>query len=200
MTATRRRAQPWPRAAFNGRELSCNDGLLPPRQFDERHGFTRRLAACREDRRQAGRVQALQWHAIRWRIETFHKILKSGCRVEAAKLRKADRLVNLGAVCCVLSWRTLWATVLNRTAPNLPATSAFAPRELRVLDAAVQDRAAAAASNKGVARYLAKLARLGGYRARASDPPPGKEIVWRGWSRLTDLSLGATVGAKLVGN
>ena len=49
--------QPRIRAGFDGGELSSNGGLLPLRQFDERHGLTRRLAACLGDRRQAGKVQ-----------------------------------------------------------------------------------------------------------------------------------------------
>jgi hypothetical protein len=43
-------------------------------------------------------IEKLDWYALRWKIETFHKILKSGCKVEQAKLRTADRLVNLIAV------------------------------------------------------------------------------------------------------
>jgi hypothetical protein len=48
--------------------------------------------------------------------------------------------------------------------------------------------------------YLIKLARLGGYLAHAHDPPPGNKVMWRGLSRLTDIELGATIGAQLVGN
>lgn len=50
-------------------------------------------------------VEKLQWYALRWKIEVFHKILKSGCRVEESGLRTAERLVRLVAVCCILSWR-----------------------------------------------------------------------------------------------
>ena len=32
------------------------------------------------------------------------------------------------------------------------------------------------------------------------DPPPGNMVMWRGLSRLTDIKLGAIIGAKLVGN
>jgi hypothetical protein len=35
--------------------------------------------------------------------------------------------------------------------------------------------------------------------ARASDPPPGNLVMWRGLSRLTDIVLGFEA-AKLVGN
>ena len=34
-------------------------------------------------------------YASRWKIETYHTILKSGCKAEESKLRTAERLVNL---------------------------------------------------------------------------------------------------------
>jgi len=40
---------------------------------------------------------------------------------------------------------------------------------------------------------------LGGYLARAHDPPPGNLVVWRGLARLNDLALGAEFGFTLVG-
>ena len=53
---------------------------------------------------------------------------------------------------------------------------------------------------RNLSHYLIKIARLGGYLARASDPPPGNIVMWRGLSRLTDIELGALIGAKIVGN
>jgi hypothetical protein len=35
-------------------------------------------------------LEKLSWYSMRWKIETFHKILKSGCRAEASKLRTAE--------------------------------------------------------------------------------------------------------------
>jgi hypothetical protein len=49
-------------------------------------------------------IEKLQWYASRWKIEIFHKILKSGCQAERSKLRTAERLVNLLATFCILSW------------------------------------------------------------------------------------------------
>jgi hypothetical protein len=59
-------------------------------------------------------LEQLAWYAMRWRIETFHKILKSGCRSEASKLRRAERIANLIGVFCILSWRIFWMTMMNR--------------------------------------------------------------------------------------
>jgi hypothetical protein len=39
-------------------------------------------------------IEKVNWYATRWKIETFHKILKSGCRAEESQLRTAERLVN----------------------------------------------------------------------------------------------------------
>jgi hypothetical protein len=43
-------------------------------------------------------IEKISWYAMRWKIETFHKILKSGCRAEESQLRTAERLVNLISV------------------------------------------------------------------------------------------------------
>lgn len=143
-------------------------------------------------------VEKVLWYAQRWKIETFHKILKSGCKAEEVKLRTADRLVNLLAVFCILSWRIFWMTMINRTAPDVTANVVFTDLELRLLDALVKDKAGH--RDKTLATYLVKLARLGGYLARANDSPPGNMVMWRAISRLTDIELGATVVTKLVGN
>jgi hypothetical protein len=144
-------------------------------------------------------VEKLDWYARRWKIELYHKILKSGCRAEDAKLRTAERLVNLLAVFCVLAWRVFWLTMLNRTAPDASPRLVLTNLEIRVLDQLVT-RHHGQPRTKTLAHYLTKIARLGGYLARAHDPPPGNMVMWRGLSRLTDIELGATLGARLVGN
>jgi hypothetical protein len=55
-------------------------------------------------------IEKLEWYALRWKIEVFHKILKSGCKAEESKLRTAQRLTNLIALFCILSWRVFWMT------------------------------------------------------------------------------------------
>ena len=60
-------------------------------------------------------VEKLRWYAMRWKIEVFHKILKSGCRVEEARLRTAERLVKLIAVFRILSWRVFRLTMIARS-------------------------------------------------------------------------------------
>ena len=136
-------------------------------------------------------IEKLEWYAQRWKIETFHKILKSGCRAEDAKLRTAERLVNLIAILCILSWRIFWLTMINRSAPTAPPLLALADVEITTLDRLKPDKNPS--EKKSLSLYLTKIACLGGYLARANDPPPGNMVIWRGWARLNDIVLGATI-------
>ena len=145
-------------------------------------------------------IEKLDWYSCRWKIEVFHKILKSGCKAEESKLRTADRIVNLISLFCILSWRIFWMTMINRTAPEAPPGLALTRSECHLLDQIVKEKTTPYAKEKRLSAYLIKVAQLGGYLARRNDPPPGNIVMWRGMSRLTDIQLGFQLGAALVGN
>jgi hypothetical protein len=145
-------------------------------------------------------IEKLNWYAMRWKIEVFHKILKSGCKAEDSKLRTAQRLANLISVFCILSWRVFWMTMLKRTTQDAPPNLALTDMEVTLLDHLVKDTSRSPIGARTLSHYLTKIARLGGYLARASDPPPGNMVMWKGMPRLTDIELGATIGARFVGN
>ncbi len=148
----------------------------------------------------ADAIEKLHWYAMRWKIEVFHKILKSGCKTEEAKLRTAERLVRLITVFCILAWRVFWMTMINRTMPDANLELAITSVEMKLLDRLIADKPTHFGELKPLSSYLIKIARLGGYLARTKDPPPGNIVMWRGLSRLTDNTLGAAIGAELVGN
>ncbi len=87
--------------------------------------------------------------------------------------------------------------MLNRSMSKAPASIAFTDTECQLLDRLIPDKRKS--KKRSLASYITKVARLGGYLARASDSPPGNIVMWRGLSRLTDIVLGFEV-AKLVGN
>ena len=152
-------------------------------------------------RKSAEAIEKINWYAMRWKIEVFHKIIKSGCKAEESRLRTADRLANLMALFCILSWRILWLTMLNRTKPNASPTTALTPTEIALLDKLICDTGNRKCAVGTLTFYLTKLARVGGYLARSRDPPPGIIVIWRGLTRLTDIQLGAEIASNpLVGN
>ncbi len=144
-------------------------------------------------------IEKLQWYALRWKIETFHKILKSGCKAEESRLRTAERLVNLIATFCILAWRIFWLTMLNRTVPQADLALAFTKLERQLLDRLTKTPRHLA-EVQSVACYLEKLAQLGGHLRRAHDPPPGNQLIWKGMARLTDIELGYLLAKENAGN
>jgi len=144
-------------------------------------------------------IEKLDWYALRWKIEVFHKIMKSGCKAEDSKLRTAECLVNLIATFCIMSWRIFWMRMLNRSTAGASPKFALTPLEIELLDRLVKDKATRSSQRKTLTNYLTKIAQLGGYLARASDPPPDNMVMWRGLARLTDIELGFILGAKSCG-
>jgi len=143
-------------------------------------------------------VEKLRWYALRWRIEIFFKILKSGCRAEDLKLREYERITKLISIYCILGWRVFWMTMMNREVQTAPASLALTEVEIKILDhlfPQVDQR-----RKKILSDYILKVARLGGYLARSSDPPPGNQIIWRGLKKLGEINIGVKIGLNFVGN
>ena len=80
-------------------------------------------------------VQCLRWYCLRWRIEDWHRVLKSGCRIEEIAHRSAERLSRAIAINLVIAWRIMLMTLLGRETPELPAEVLFSDLEIHVLGA-----------------------------------------------------------------
>jgi len=80
-------------------------------------------------------VEFLGWYSLRWRIEYWHRVLKTGCRIEGCAHRSAERLKRAIAIDLVIAWRIMLMTLLGREAPELPAEVLFTDLEIKVLDA-----------------------------------------------------------------
>ena len=74
----------------------------------------------------------------------------------------------------------------TRAAPQAPPEPAFTRTEIELLDRVAHDTSHNAQAPPLV-RNAIGLAQIGGYLARASDPPPGNMVMWRGMRRLTDI-------------
>jgi len=79
--------------------------------------------------------ECLRWYCLRWRIEDWHRVLKSGCRIEALQHKTAERLKRAIAINLVIAWRIMLMTLLGRECPDLPAEVLFSDPEIEVLQA-----------------------------------------------------------------
>jgi hypothetical protein len=79
--------------------------------------------------------ECLRWYCLRWRIEDWHRVLKSGCRIEALQHKTAQRLKRAITINLVIAWRIMLMTLLGRQCPDLPADVLFSDLEIEVLQA-----------------------------------------------------------------
>jgi hypothetical protein len=77
--------------------------------------------------------------------------------------------------------------MLGRVDPDAPPDLALTQSEIDLLDKLVADKSEKRPAIKTISHYLIKIARLGGYLARANDGPPGNKVIWRGLSRLFSI-------------
>jgi hypothetical protein len=144
----------------------------------------------------SGAVEKLGWYALRWKAEVFHKVMKSGCRAEEARLETAERLTKFLALIVVVSWRIFFVTMSARANPDVAPDSVLTSAEITALDQIDGTRARPRLKQHTLAEYLLQIAMLGGYLARNHDPPPGNMVAWRGMTRLHDIAIGISIGSN----
>jgi hypothetical protein len=84
--------------------------------------------------------QCLRWYTLRWRIEDWHRVLKSGCSIDKLMHESAERLRRAIAINLVIGWRIMLMTLLGRETPGLPAEVLFSDIEIRTLRAYAKKR------------------------------------------------------------
>lgn len=139
--------------------------------------------------------QCLREYSGRWRIEEWHKVLKSGCAVEEVAADTAEGLKRTIAINMVIAWRILLMTLLGRKSPDLPPQILFSDLEVRLLDAFAKSEKLEPPQT--LQRAVVLTGKLGGYRDRKSDPPPGVIVLWRGYVKLHAMCLGAALALGL---
>jgi Transposase DNA-binding/Transposase Tn5 dimerisation domain len=133
-------------------------------------------------------IERVQWYSCRWGIEVWHRILKSGCRIEARQLETAERLRRCLALYSVLAWRILYATMLARSVPEAPCSILLDPEEWQALYCAIHRVPQPPAEPPSLAQVVEWIARLGGFVGRRRRDHPGPEVLWRGFQHLSDLT------------
>jgi hypothetical protein len=133
--------------------------------------------------------ERLNWYARRWGIEVYHRILKSGCRVEARQLEQAHRLLNCLAIDLVVAWRIYHLTALGEKTPEVPCTIYFTDSEWKALCTFVSRTKTPPKLPPSLNEAVRLLGQLGGHLGRKRDGHPGTEVLWRGMTRLADIGL-----------
>jgi hypothetical protein len=131
-------------------------------------------------------LACVRYYRLRWLIEEFHFVLKSGCRVERLQLQDGHRLQRALTIYAGVAWWLLWITHLARSSPDAPCTVAFDTPSWQALVATTSRTLVLPSTPPTLRTTVRLLAALGGFRGRASDGEPGVQTLWRGLRRLHD--------------
>lgn len=135
-------------------------------------------------------LEKIRWYCLRWRIEVFHKILKSGLKVEECRLQTADRLRRYLTMMSIIAWRIFFITLIARDDPQLPCTAILGVEEWKVLYSKMHSGKKYPSEPPTIKEVVLWVAKLGGFLGRKNDGEPGPMVLWRGWKRLFDLTEG----------
>ena len=140
----------------------------------------------------------VEHYARRWRIEDWHRVLKSGCKVEELANRTAERLARAAAVNLVVAWRIFLMTLLGRDQPDLPPDALFSELEIKVLKAFAEHHRRPAPDTLALAVRL--VAQLGGHIYRPPRPAARHQghVAWRRRPRRHVHRISARHGATTL--
>ena len=137
--------------------------------------------------------ERVRWYRCRWFIDEFHKVLKSGCRLEDRRMHTVSALENLLAILTPIGLRLLRLRDLARLSPDQPATQLVSHEFVNIvalLDAHPQQEWT-------IRDLCCAIARFGGFLARTCDGFPGWQTLWNGWVFVQTVLLGVHLAAFL---
>lgn len=136
-------------------------------------------------------IKIVQYYCLRWTIEIYHKILKTGLKAENLQLETAHAIFAAISIMSIVGLRILDLRERLRVSPGDPAKeSGLDELELRVLGKYLKR------DLKTVKCVALAIGRLGGHQNRKSDGMPGVLSLWWGMSRF----LGIMEGVRLMTN
>lgn len=136
-------------------------------------------------------LEVVRIYKLRWRIEEYHLILKSGCGAEKLQFETAERLMKMISILAAIAMRLLALTYQARVAPDQPCTVVLTEDEWRALVTCIQGRPPPPnARPPTLKQAVLWIGKLGGHVGRKSDGMPGVRVMWRGWQ---DLQLATAI-------
>ena len=133
--------------------------------------------------------ERVDWYAARWLIEVYHKVLKSGCRIETRQFEQAERLKRYVTLDSIVAWQVLYLTMIGRDTPTLSCATVLAEDEWQALYCFIHQVSTPPTLAPTLSDVTRWIAQLGGFLGRTQDGQPGTTVLWRGLRRLHDIVI-----------
>lgn len=132
--------------------------------------------------------ERIVWYTCRWVIEMYHRVLKSGCRVEQRQFDDYANLKRYLALDAVVAWQLLYLTLLGRDAPDIPCVIVLETHEWQALYCYIHKTRIPPDTPPPLREVVLWIAGLGGFLGRKNDGYPGTKTLWLGLHRLKDIA------------
>ena len=133
-------------------------------------------------------VKVIGWYAKRWLIEEFHRILKTGCKVEQRQLESAKKLRLVLSLDMIVACYLLGLSKAAREHPGHPVSVWLEEDQWKALYCYTHKTTRPPQTPPNLKSVVNWIARLGGFLNRSSDGDPGAQVLWRGLARLRDIT------------
>jgi len=131
-------------------------------------------------------AEIIKYYLLRWKIEVYFKILKSGCKVEELQLNELETLGNCLSLYMIIAWRVMYLVQLGQECGDMSCEVFFEEEEWRAAYM-VKHRKQPPKEPPTLNVMIRIIAELGGFLGRKSDGEPGPKHLWIGIQRTRDF-------------
>jgi hypothetical protein len=142
----------------------------------------------------------LRIYRARWRVEDYHRMLKTGCQVEKLRLQDAKAIMKVITMQAWVATQVVRMRDAANQEPDQDCEKYFSEREWKTLWVRQHCRAWQVSDGKPTLSEATKwLGALGGHLGRNGDGLPGAELLSRGMYALSLLLEGRTLTLTELG-
>jgi hypothetical protein len=129
-------------------------------------------------------LQCVKWYCMRWLIERFHYVLKSGTKIEELQLKSAQRLQKAIMVYSMAAFRVMQLVYAARHYPTVSCELVLTKAQWVTLYMLLHKSQQIPEDPPTLQQAVQWIGRLGGHLGRKSGGPAGLKTVWRGYQQL----------------
>ena len=137
-------------------------------------------------------ITVINYYRFRWRIETFHYILKQGCKVEQLQLEQEHNLKNAISLYSLIACKLLTMMFLSRENQQANINKVgFTDKQYFLLYNYLEKSyhikiKQQTKDNPTIEHFMQLVGILGGYQ-KHNKPYPGIKVLWRGMKELLTI-------------
>lgn len=122
----------------------------------------------------------VQYYVQRWKIERFHYVLKSGCKVEEIQQRSYERILPVVLICSMIANFILAMTYLGRVLPDASCDVFLEENEWKLLYRFAKRTKIPPEKPYSLAKAIEFIGQLGLGKRPPSDGDYGVKAIWIG--------------------